>query len=175
MEQKFCFELNELLVTTYRAIHIIEESMLSDLSNESLTISEMHLIEAIGSAERNPRLRTQGRTITEIAQAQSISLPSVTVAVKKLEKKGYVCKSRGKDDGRRIYVRLTELGRRADISHRYFHRQMVHAVAKAIPEADHDVLIAALKVLNAFFQNKAEELTLSQEHINGSAGQSPRA
>ena len=90
---------------------------------------------------------------------QGISAPSVTVAVKKLERKGYVCKSRGKDDGRRIYVRLTDLGRRADISHRYFHRQMVHAVARAMPESDRAALIDGLEVLNEFFQDKADELT----------------
>ena len=170
MDQKFCVQLNELLVTTYRAIHVIEETMLSDLSNESLSIREMHIIEAIGSSDLDPHLRAQvsdldphlraqGRTITEIAQMQGISAPSVTVAVKKLERKGYVCKSRGKDDGRRIYVRLTDLGRRADISHRYFHRQMVHAVARAMPESDRAALIDGLEVLNEFFQDKADELT----------------
>lgn len=163
MDQKFCAQLNELLVTTYRAIHVIEETMLSDLSNESLSISEMHIIEAIGSSDLDPRMRAQGRTITEIAQMQGISPPSVTVAVKKLERKGYVCKSRGKDDGRRIYVSLTDLGRRADISHRYFHRQMVHAVARAMPESDRAALIDGLEVLNEFFQDKADELTQKAE------------
>ena len=158
MERKFCAELNELLVNTFRAIRTIEETMLSDLSNENLSIGEMHIIEAIGASAREPGLHSQGRTITEIAQAQSISLPSATVAVKKLERKGYVYKSRGRDDARRIYVRLTPLGQRADISHRYFHRQMVNAVARAMPEADRDALIDGLKALNTFFQSKAEEL-----------------
>lgn len=159
MDQKFCSQLNELLVTTYNAIHVIEETMLSDLSNESLSIREMHIIEAIGSSDREPHLRAQGRTISEIAQMQGISNPSVTVAVKKLEHKGYVCKTRGEDDGRRIYVHLTELGKRADISHRYFHRQMVHAVANAMPESDRAALIDGLMVLNEFFQSKADDLT----------------
>ena len=75
MDQKFCVQLNELLVTTYRAIHVIEETMLSDLSNESLSIREMHIIEAIGSSDLDPHLRAQGRTITEIAQMQGISAP----------------------------------------------------------------------------------------------------
>lgn len=158
MDARFCAQLNELLVTTYRAIRTIEETMLSDLSHENLSISEMHIIEAIGSLSGD-RGRERGRTITEIAQMQSISLPSVTVAVKKLERKGYVYKSRCPEDGRRIYVHLTELGLRADISHRYFHRQMVHAVARAMPEADKDALIEGLSVLNNFFQSKAGELT----------------
>lgn len=158
MDARFCAQLNELLVTTYRAIRTIEETMLSDLSHENLSISEMHIIEAIGSLGRD-RGRSRGRTITEIAQMQNISLPSVTVAVKKLERKGYVYKSRCSKDGRRIYVHLTDLGLRADISHRYFHRQMVHAVARAMPEADKDALIEGLSVLNTFFQSKAGEMS----------------
>lgn len=158
MNRAFRSELDELLVNTFRAIRAIEETMLSDLSNANLSISEMHIIEAIGAAGREPGRRGPGRTITEIAQAQAISLPSATVAVKKLERKGYVYKSRGQDDARRIYVRLTPLGQRADISHRYFHRQMINAVARAMPEADRAALIDGLKALNAFFQHRADEL-----------------
>ena len=44
MDARFCAQLNELLVTTYRAIRTIEETMLSDLSHENLSISEMHII-----------------------------------------------------------------------------------------------------------------------------------
>ena len=68
MDQKFCVQLNELLVTTYRAIHVIEETMLSDLSNESLSIREMHIIEAIGSSDLDPHLRAQGRTIERLGR-----------------------------------------------------------------------------------------------------------
>ena len=159
MDRRFRAELDELLVNTFRAIRAIEETMLSDLSNENLSISEMPIIEAIGAAEREPGPHGQGRTITEIAQTQSKSLPSATVAVKKLERKGYVYKSRGRDDARRIYVRLTPLGQRADTSHRYFHRQMVNAVARAMPQADRDAMMDGLKALNTFFQAKAEELS----------------
>lgn len=156
MDKEFCNELNELLVTTFRAIRLIEETMTTDLSGGSISISELHILEAIGMADRDPALRAKGRTITEIAQSMGISLPSVTVAVKKLEKKGFVTKQKSPHDGRRIYVHLTELGRRADTSHRYFHRRMVHAVAKSMPEADRRALIDGLRVLNAFFQDKAE-------------------
>lgn len=159
MDQNFCAQLNELLVKTYRAIGTLEETMLSDLSDEKLTIGEMHIIEAIGSADRDPHLRAQGHTITEIAQLQNISPPSVTVMVKKLERKGYVYKARCKDDGRRIYVHLTEQGKRADISHRYFHRQMAHAVARTMSETDRAALINGLCALNTFLQEKTGELT----------------
>lgn len=149
---KFCTELNALLVDTYASIQHIEETMLSDLSRDSLTIAEMHLIEAIGQAEG------AGRTIGELAQATSVSPPSVTVAVNRLVKKGYVAKARGERDARHVFVTLTVLGQRAEISHRFFHRQMVHALAKTIPEADKAPLLSGLTILNDFFKEKAGEL-----------------
>lgn len=158
MDRQFCAQLNELLKTTYRAMCTMEEGMLSDLSEERLTIGEMHIIEAIGSEGHDPHARGRGKTISEIAQLQSISPPSVTVAVKKLERKGYVYKSRGADDGRRIYVHLTESGIRADISHRYFHRQMAYSIARAIPEAEHEALIEGLRALNSFIQGKVADM-----------------
>jgi DNA-binding MarR family transcriptional regulator len=147
----FCRELNDLLVNTYRSVARLEEDMLSDLSDASLSISEMHLIEQIGKA------KDAGITITEIAQAQGVTLPSVTVSVKKLEKKGYVQKQRCEEDGRRILVTLTELGRRADISHRFFHRQMVGAVERAVAAQDREVLLHGLTTLNGFFRDKIAE------------------
>ena len=108
----FATELNLLFMHTYRSIHNVEEAMLKSLSNGSLSIGEMHIIECIGRGGNN------GASITAIAQDMEISLPSATVAVKKLEKKGFVLKSRGAEDGRRVYMKLTETGRRAEVAHR---------------------------------------------------------
>ncbi len=149
----FSAQLNEMLVNTYRSVLAIEEAMLLNFSGDSLSISEMHMIEAVGDAGPG------GRMITDIAQALAISPPSVTMMVKRLEKKGFVFKARCEVDGRRIYVRLTELGRRADISHRYFHRQMVRTVGRSIPEEEKAALLHGLTALNEFFHKRALELT----------------
>jgi len=148
----FSAQLNEMLENTYRSVQAIEEAMLLSLSGDNLSISEMHAIGAVGDAG------PEGRTITDIAQALSISPPSVTMMVKRLEKKGFVVKERCEKDGRRIYVRLTDLGRRADVSHRYFHRQMVRAVGRSIPESQKAALLDGLEALNGFFRKKAAEL-----------------
>jgi DNA-binding MarR family transcriptional regulator len=149
----FSAQLNEMLVNTYRSVLAIEEAMLMNLSGDNLSISEMHMIEAV--ADGGP----DGRTVTDIAQALSISPPSVTMMVKRLEKKGFVVKAKCEKDGRRTYVRLSELGRRADISHRYFHRQMVRAVGRSIPEEEKAALLHGLTALNQFFHQRALELT----------------
>ena len=152
MEERFADTLNELLVDTYRNVNKVEEAMLRSTSGLDLTIGELHLIETV--AQDGAR----GRTISQIAQRQELTLPSVTVAVNKLVKKGYVEKVRCEDDGRRVYVRVTEKGRRADAVHRYFHRQMVRSVLKEIDPKDHGALLRCLSSLNAFFHRRAQEM-----------------
>lgn len=87
-------ELNALMVETYRSILKVEEGMLRQQSQMDLSIGEMHMIEAIAKEKE------KGRTITDIAQDQSLSLPTVTVAINKLARKGYVEKIRDDKDGR---------------------------------------------------------------------------
>lgn len=151
MEQ-FADTLNELLIDTYRNVNKVEESMLRSTSGLDLTIGELHMIETVAQD------RARGRTISEIAQRQELSLPSVTVAVNKLVKKGYVEKVRSETDGRRVFVRVTKKGQKADAVHRYFHRQMVRNVLKEIDPADHGALMRCLTSLNAFFHRRAQEM-----------------
>ena len=97
-------ELNRLLVGTYRAAGKIEEIMLDDLSGGKLSLSEMRLIECVGSGRR------RGRTVTELSQDLDITLPSVTAMVKRLTAKGYLVKQKATEDGRRVIIRLTDAG-----------------------------------------------------------------
>ena len=157
MDKEFCNELNELLVTTYKSIQSIETMLTDDLSEGRLSIGELHILETIGEGMRREG-GAAGVTITEIAECMSITLPSATVAVKKLEKKGFVTKERSQEDRRAVLVRLTREGQRADTAHRYFHRLMVREVASSMPQADRRALIDGLVVLNSFFQQRAARM-----------------
>lgn len=145
----FSHELNELLVGVYREITRIEEMVLRSLSNNTLTVSELHMLDAVGR---------DGCTVTEIAQSMAISMPSATIAIKKLEKKGYVSKERDSDDARRVRIRLTALGRKSEAAHRWFHRQMVHNIEKAFVPDERELLLRVIRQLNDFFQQKAHEM-----------------
>ena len=145
----FSRELNELLVSTYREITRIEELVLRSLSKNTLSISELHMLDIVG---RN------GCTVTDIAQSMGISMPSATIAVKKLEKKGYVTKEKDVNDARKVLIRLTIEGRKAEAAHRWFHRQMVHNVEKSFPTEERETLLRVIREMNEFFQKKALEL-----------------
>ncbi len=153
----FQVELNRLLVGTYRSIVKVEEAMLRNLSDNQLTISEMHMLESIGAH------KAQSRTVTDIAQELEITLPSVTMALKRLEKKGFVIKDRCAEDGRRVRVRLSEQGRRAEIAHRYFHRQMVRAVAGTMSKDEQRVLITGIQKLDQFLRGRLDDAGAKHE------------
>lgn len=100
-------QLNDLIVDAYRSILKVEETILKRSDNIDLSINEMHMLEAVGKGKNKPK------TISEIAEDLGITLPSVTVAINKLVKKGYVEKLRGEEDARIVYVTLTNRGRRS--------------------------------------------------------------
>ncbi len=140
---------DRLLTSTYRSVVRVEAAMLRSLSGSDLSISEMHMLESIGKD-------THGSTITDIAQDQGITLPSVTTAIQRLVKKGYVVKEKSARDARCVRVALTESGRRAEIAHRYFHRQMVKSVTQNMTAEEREVLLRGLRKLDAFLGARAE-------------------
>ena len=58
----FCEHLNTVLVETFRSILKVEEKALQQTSKLDLSISELHLVEAVG------RCGGEGRTISGIAR-----------------------------------------------------------------------------------------------------------
>ena len=143
--EDFSTQLNVLLVDTFNSILRMEESMLKSAGGANLSIGEMHLLEAVGKGD------PEGCTISSLARERSVTLPSVTVAVKK----GYVEKQRCEEDSRSVRVRLTQQGRRAERMHSYFHEKMVEAVAKSLEEDEKSVLLKGIIKLNDFFSKKA--------------------
>ncbi|HMM32890.1 MAG TPA: MarR family transcriptional regulator [Clostridia bacterium] len=144
----FSQQLNSLLVDTFRSILKVEEQMLKNHLTLDLSISEMHLIESVGKSG------DEGLTISSIADDLSISLPSVTVAINKLQAKGYVEKTRRGADNRMVYVKLTRNGRRVDAVHQRFHETMVSSIASNLDEQEKLALAKGIIKLNSFFKDK---------------------
>ena len=137
-------QLNEVIVDTYRSILRVEENILKRSDQTDLSISEIHMLEAVGKG------KDRRRTISELAEVLNITLPSVTVAINKLMKKGYVEKVRGEEDGRIVYVSLTRQGRRIDSAHRYFHESMVRSIIRDMTESEMQALYKGVMKLTLF-------------------------
>ena len=143
-------ELNTLFVDTFDAILRVEESSLKHVGEGKLSISEFHTLECIGGGEDNRR------AVGEIAEALGVTVPTVTVCVGKLAKKGYVTKTRSEKDARVTIVELTREGRKMNRLHRYFHEQMLYAIEEEFSNDEMEYLIRCIRKLNTFFEEKSE-------------------
>lgn len=149
---QFDIQLNDIIMETFSSITKVEEGALKSTGKTDLTINELHILEEIGNFPQ------KGATISELSKKLTITLPSVTVAVNKLVKKGYVDKTRCKEDGRVVFVSLTSLGIRMNKAHSYFHLQMLRSLSKVISEEEKAVLIKGFREINKFFKQKALDM-----------------
>lgn len=146
----FSQELNDLLSDAFWSVLKIEQQTANMATKGKLTISELHLLEAVS------RNADKGRRISDIAADLKITLSSVTVAVNKLVKKGYVEKVKSEEDGRQVLVKLTKTGRKVNAGHLYFHENMVRNVSDGMSEDEKEILLRGMKNLNRFFHKKLE-------------------
>jgi DNA-binding MarR family transcriptional regulator len=156
----FAEALNDILVKAYHSILRLEEESLKAISDTSLSINEMHLIECVGKGKE------EGANISKIASELCITRPSATIAVNKLEKKGYVKKIDSQDDGRVVYVVLTDKGREIDELHKQYHRDMVDEVSKELSESERKYIIDVIHKLNNYFKKSTNEMIEKNDKKN---------
>ncbi len=145
----FEINLNDVLVNTFNSILKFEETSLKTIADAPVTVNEAHMIESISK-------RSGCSTVSDIASDMKIAIPTATVAVKKLENKGFVTKVPFSDDGRRFIISLTEKGTKVDRAHSIFHRRMVRNISREFSDEEKEVLLTAIKKLNEFFKEKTE-------------------
>jgi DNA-binding MarR family transcriptional regulator len=147
----FTVELNGILVSAYHNILRLEENAVKKNSKVPLSISEMHLIECVG------KMQGIGRTISELANDLVITRPSATVAVNKLEKKGYVQKASCENDGRVVRVYLTHEGEKIDSYHRFYHKNLIKEISHNLTDEEKNCLLKAIRKLNEYFNKSIGE------------------
>lgn len=138
--------INELLVQLFNDVLQIEEQSLKSGVLSELSITEVHTIEAIG-------MYTE-RTMSEVAQKLKITVSTLTTAVNKLIKKGYVERKRIEEDRRVVLVELTKKGKLAYRIHEKFHREMVNTAIDGLNLEEEELLISSLNKINEFFKEK---------------------
>ncbi len=136
--------LNELLVKMFNDILKIEEKALRAGEFADLTVTEMHIIEAIGIEKE--------KTMSEIASELDITVGTLTTAINRLIKKEYVNRRRIEEDRRVVLVMLTDNGKGAFESHATFHSDMIKGVLNELDTKEEVVLVQSLKKLVTFFE-----------------------
>lgn len=106
------------------------------------------MLEAVGG------LTAAGRnTMTQIADALSIRVSSLTTAVNTLVRKGYLARGGEPGDRRVIRVLLTPRGEEANRLHAQFHARMADSAATRLEEGELDALLRSLRRLDRFFHD----------------------
>ena len=94
------------------------------------------------------------RTMSEVAQDLKITVGTLTTAINKLIKKGYVERKRIEEDRRVVLIKLTKKGKLAYRLHEKFHSDMIKKTIEGLSEEEEEVLISSLDRLNMFFKKE---------------------
>jgi DNA-binding MarR family transcriptional regulator len=137
--------VNELLVGLFNEILTVEKAALGASPFKDLSLTEMHVIEAIGVGFR---------TMTDVADQLGVTVGTLTTSINRLVKKEYVERNRSEEDRRFVQIELTHKGKLAYRMHDAFHAQMVKYMIEELSGEDNQVLIASLTRLSEFFKEK---------------------
>ena len=145
MSRQSSTQLNELLVRLFNHVMTAEGKAIITEAFKDISNNDMHIIEAVGI--KNPQ------SVSMIARTLGVTVGTLTVNMNNLEKKGYLSRTRSKEDRRVVLVELTEKGRKAFFHHRDFHKGMIKAAVSGLNEDETISLITCLQKLEAFFEN----------------------
>lgn len=135
--------LNSILVTLFNDIMNIEEKALITDEFKDISVTDMHIIEAVGIEEP--------RTMSTISKSLGVTMGTLTVGINGLVKKGYVTRKRGEKDRRIVYASLTDKGIAAYRHHENFHKDMIENITKDLTKEEAEVLTKTFIRLEDFF------------------------
>ncbi len=141
--------VNELLIRIFDEILITEQKALQVGNFGELSVVEMHTIEGIGLYD--------SKTMTETATELSVTTGTLTVAIEKLVRKGYVDRQRDTHDKRIVRIRLTRKGKLAFRLHLKFHTLLVDRIMTPLVKNERNLLIKVLSCVASFIEEQDEK------------------
>lgn len=141
--------IDKVLVHLFQDLLRIEERTLQKQIGD-LSMREVHIIEAVCASQE------EDNTMTVLAAMLRVTVGSLTVAIKTLERKGYVIRQRSESDKRRVHVLPLPPALEVETHHREFHRRMVDAVTSAISSEELGVLIKSLHAIYDYFYDQED-------------------
>lgn len=151
MDKDYRLVVSDILMDMLNDILRVEHKAIESEDLMPLSISELHIIEAVGM--------DNGKSImSEIARKLRITLPTLTAAADRLEEKGYIKRRRSTVDRRRVSVELTDDGRLAYERHARFHEKMVDAFLDGMEAAKFPELMESMARLRDFFKEQVRKL-----------------
>ena len=118
--------VNLMIEEFYKVFYEIEELTLKQ-GIKCLTTTELHVIEAVGNDEL---------TMNELSDKLGITMGTATVAVNKLNDKGFIKRERSSDDRRKVFVTLSKKGLEALKYHDLFHKTIIAKITKDLSNGE---------------------------------------
>lgn len=151
IENDYKRTVNDILIDMFNDILRVEYKAIEQEDMMPLSMSELHIIEAVGDNNGN-------LIMTDIARKLRITLPTLTAAVDRLEEKGYIQRHRSTTDRRRVSASLTGEGMQAYQRHAQFHESMVDAFLMGIKREKMPELMESMTRLRDFFKEQVQKL-----------------
>lgn len=135
--------INELLVELFNHILLLEERNLKARGLKNLTITEVHIIEAIK--------KVPVPSMSEVANKLMVTVGTLSTSINRLVQKGFVKSERSDKDRRVVLLYLTEKGEEAFRIHESFHEKMVNKILEKSHINEDELLRSSLQKLLEFF------------------------
>ncbi len=134
--------VNQLMLDIFDRILVTEEKALSKGYFHDLSVAEMHTLEGIGLYN--------SRTMSETAATLEVTTGTLTVAVDRLVRKGYVERHRDLIDRRVVRIQLTKRGKLAYRMHNKFHTLLVDRLVAPLNEEQRRIFLDTLTEISGF-------------------------
>lgn len=108
--------------------------------NSGLTPQQNHTIELVGN-EGPIRMKP-------LAEKLSITMGTLTVMIDRLEKTGYVERTKDPEDGRGFIIVLTPKGKQTHMEHHAYHHKLVEDILHNLDQEEANHLLNILKKIN---------------------------
>ncbi len=149
-------KMKTVMLNTVNMVVKTEEAVMRRTSvNNDLSVAEIHTLVAVG--------RHQPKTMGDIASELLINVSTLSIAIKKLEKKGFVRRLRTVEDRRVVRIELTERGDEALAYHEKFYLDLAEEAMANMDEAEKKAHLKLMERLMQFFENKLLELDEESE------------
>lgn len=136
--------VNDIFVEIFNYILLLEERNLKSHDLKNLSITEVHIIEAIN--------KVNNASMGEIAAKLMVTIGTLSTSVNRLVQKGYVHSERSELDRRVVLLSLTEKGNEAFAIHEAFHDNMISKILEKSHLKDDALLVDSLRKLLSFFK-----------------------
>ncbi|MCQ2467250.1 MAG: MarR family transcriptional regulator [Clostridia bacterium] len=141
-------EFAERLLSIYENVLLTEEQALSKGYFSDLSNAEMHTLDAIGPYE--------ARTMTETATNLGITTGTLTVAIDRLVKKGYVVRKRDEVDRRVVRISLTKNGKLASRIHNKFHTVLAKRILEPYTPEEQELLMRMVTDIDSYIESQKQ-------------------